>query len=60
MRIIAIVATFFLLFAVSASSQQGESTGDTTHAFLLSAADVAAHAARLDTTDCVAMIEASR
>ena len=58
MRIIAIVATFFLLFAVSASSQQGESavnaTDDTTHAFLLSAADVAAHAARLDTTESYA------
>ena len=52
MRILAIAATFFLLFAVSASSQQGESAGNTnydpTRAFLLSAADVAAHAAQLD------------
>ena len=52
MRIISIVATFFLLFAVSASSQQGESavdtTDDSTRAFLLSAADVAATAAELD------------
>ncbi len=52
MRMIAITATFFLLFAVSASSQQGESAGNTTYdptrAFLLSAADVAAHAAELD------------
>ena len=52
MRMITIVTTFFLLFAVSASSQQGESpvntTDDPTRAFLLSAADVAAHAARLD------------
>ena len=52
MRMNSIVATFFLLFAVSASSQQGESAVDTTHdstrAFLLSAADVAATAAELD------------
>ncbi len=52
MRMIAITATFFLLFAVSASSQQEESAGnttdDSTRAFLLSAADVAAHAAELD------------
>ena len=52
MRIIFIVATFFLLFAASASSQQGESavntTDDSTRAFLLSAADVAATAAELD------------
>ena len=52
MRMIAITATFFLLFAVSASSQQGESAGnttdDSTRAFLLSAADIAAHAAELD------------
>ena len=52
MRIIAIGATLFLLFAVSASSQQLESTvnttDDPTRAFLLSSADVAAHAARLD------------
>ena len=52
MRMIAITATFFLLFAVSASSQQEESVGNTTdestRAFLLSAADVAAHAAELD------------
>ncbi len=52
MRIIAIGATLSLLFAVSASSQQLESavntTDDPTRAFLLSAADVAAHAARLD------------
>jgi mannose-6-phosphate isomerase-like protein (cupin superfamily) len=52
MKIIAIVATFCLLFAVSASSQQGASASNTTYdptrAFLLSAADVAAHAARLD------------
>ena len=45
MRMIAITATFFLLFAVSASSQQGEAAGNTTYnptrAFLLSAADVA-------------------
>jgi len=52
MRTIAIVATLCLLFAVSASSQQGESANNTTYdatrAFLLSAADVAAHAAQLD------------
>ena len=52
MRIIAIAAAFLLLFAASASSQQGESAGSTTYdptrAFLLSAADVAAHAADLD------------
>ena len=52
MRIIAIVTTFCLLFAVSASSQQGESasntTDDPTRAFLLSAADVAGHAAELN------------
>ncbi len=52
MRIIAITATFSLLFAVSASSQQGGSAGNTTdeptRAFLLSAADVAEHAAELD------------
>ena len=53
MRIIAITAAFYLLFTVSASSQQGESVGNTiydpTRAFLLSAADVAEHAAELDT-----------
>lgn len=52
MRIIGIVATCCLLFAGSASSQQGEpastTTYDPTRAFLLSAADVAAHAAQLD------------
>jgi len=51
MRIIAIAATFFLLFAVSASSQQGDTvttTSDPNRAFLLSAADVAATAAQLD------------
>ena len=52
MRIISIIVTFFLFFAVSASSQQDESAVDTTHdptrAFLLSAADVAATAAELD------------
>ena len=52
MRIIAIAATFFLLFAEPASSQQGEAADNTTvnatRAFLLSAEDVAAHAAELD------------
>ena len=52
MKMIAITATFFLLFAVSASSQQEESAGnttdDSTRAFLLSAADIVAHAAELD------------
>jgi mannose-6-phosphate isomerase-like protein (cupin superfamily) len=52
MKIIAIAATFFLLFAMSASSQQGESAGIATHdptrALLLSAADIAARAAQLD------------
>jgi mannose-6-phosphate isomerase-like protein (cupin superfamily) len=54
MRIITIVTTFLLLFAVSASSQQEEpainTTADPTRAFFLSAADVIAHAERLDTT----------
>ena len=51
MRSIAITATLLLLFAVSASSQQGaevSTTYDPTRAFLLSAADVAATAAELD------------
>ena len=51
MRSIAIAATLFLLFAVSASSQQeaGPSTTyDPTRAFLLSAVDVAARASELD------------
>ncbi len=52
MRIIAITAAFYLLCTVSASSQQRELAGNTTYdptrAFLLSAADVAAHAAELD------------
>ena len=50
MRSIAIAATLFLLFAVTASSQQGDepsTTYDPTRAFLLSAADVAAQAADL-------------
>jgi len=46
MKMIAIAATFFLLFAVSASSQQDDST----RAFLLSAADVATRAAELDSS----------
>jgi len=52
MRIIATTATLFLLFAASASSQQEQSienaSDDSTRAFLLSAADVVAHAAELD------------
>jgi len=58
MRIIPIAASFLLLFALSASSQQGGSDVNTTHdptrAFLLSAADVAAHAAELDANEAYA------
>ena len=58
MRMIVIGAAFSLLFAVSAVSQQGDSavntTYDPTRAFLLSAADVAAHAAQLDANEAYA------
>ncbi len=48
MRTITIAAVLVLLFAASASSQQGASGDGITSAFLLSADDVAAHAAALD------------
>jgi mannose-6-phosphate isomerase-like protein (cupin superfamily) len=52
MKITALVAIFFLLFSVCASSQQDvpvvNTTSDPTTAFFLSATDVIAHAARLD------------
>jgi mannose-6-phosphate isomerase-like protein (cupin superfamily) len=52
MKITAIVAIFFLLFSAHALSQQEvpavSTTSDPAQAFFLSAADVTAHAARLD------------
>ena len=50
MRTTTIAVVLVLLFAASASSQQGASGDGVTSAFLLSADDVAAHAAALDRT----------
>lgn len=50
MRTITIAAVLVLLFAATASSQQGASGDGVTSAFLLTASDVAVHAAAFDPT----------